>query len=675
MKVKLGPRNKKTSWGACLLVLFFFGQVLIPLSTAQASSYTVEGQWYNDTIVYSFSGATLDPDYDDRGTGVRTHSAQINSNIVTLSGEVTSDSCFIVSRVRVILTGKDQKVLDERFTAGSSYTFTLTVELPEPGEGRGGYSIELINQSASGWHHNVQVTGGLYYSATPPPPTDISVPADEESTIPVTDIKIENCPESMFSGETITLKATVSPPNATNKNIVWMYQETLGALQSSHGSSLTTTADQGPFLEVTAISSCNNQIQDTCRIPVIHPIEIRLEPASLRLAPQIIEDRGRKFERVSVVVDPPVDGHIRVFWTSSDPDLVKVEPHGDGTEATITAFSPSPRDPSRYSEEIVGVIAEVEISGDRRWGLIREYYSCEVTIEFHPVEQVIIRPHRSYAYERHSHLLQLDGGQELVMEAMVLPHNATDRRVEWKTTNMGAGHLKIYPTEPFYTSFTAERGLEARVLNEWQDTYIIAKSVSNPEIADYLQLRSYGMFKPDRPDSVHDLSDQDRQIIDQPRQALPEDFSPTISADYSQGIPDHFPPPVIWEPEPKEAIPQNLLQFLYMNTGYYTWKILDYVPGKKAIVNAFIELTVNRCLTSALKELALGSLGFVGAAIDHIISAIHPEGDRWASVGEFREKVRERLEMQAEEHRRREQEEEERVRRLMEEYQEVPPPQ
>jgi hypothetical protein len=437
-----------------------------------------------------------------------------------------------------------------------------------------------------------------------------------DSIIPVTGIKIENCPEFMSPGETITLNATVSPPNATNQLIIWQYHETSGKLHSPGGGGpvLRVTAEEGPFLEVRASSDENIKIFDKCRIPVI---SVRIEPASLRFAPQVIEDGGSKSEKVSVIIEPPemlnTFKHFRVIWDHTHDDLVQVVPHGDGTEATIIAFSPSPRDPSQYSEEIAAVIAKVEISdGVEVRPEIFDF--IEVAVEFHPVEQVRIFPHRAYTHPRHLPYHNLDGGQELVMEAIVLPRYATDTRLEWSTTNRNAGELIVYPQsadKPFYAAFTAKRGLPVR-----QDTFIIVKSLSNLEITDYLELRSFGLLGPDKPSEYSGpaLSEQERNIIEKPRQDLPEDYTPTISADFSYGVVDNSPI-LTWD-NIKEAL----------------WYSSDYLPYK-SFVNAVIELNnALACLVTgqyvragqhfmnAIKDTCVGLLGPALQVVDHFMT-------------------------------------------------------
>ena len=89
------------------------------------------------------------------------------------------------------------------------------------------------------------------------------------STIAVTGVKLDKTKLTMGNGQSITLKATVSPSNATNKKVTWKSSNTKIAMVSSTGKVTTTSAANGT-VKITATTTDGKKVA-TCTITVRKP--------------------------------------------------------------------------------------------------------------------------------------------------------------------------------------------------------------------------------------------------------------------------------------------------------------------------------------------------------------------------------------------------------------------
>ena len=264
------------------------------------------------------------------------------------------------------------------------------------------------------------------------------LPACEKQpdTIPVTGITLEPTSVELVDGESITITATISPSDATNKQVKWTSNSpsilvSNGKITTSFNQAAPTTLINGkPSLgrfTITATTVDGNKMAK-CQVIVyaktIAVTGIRLSETSLQL------NKGDSRTLVAIVQpDNATDKTVR--WTSSDSSVASVDQNGTitavgGGKATITASS------GGFSA------------------------TCSVDVDI-PVKSISLDVN----------VLYLEKGRFAILTATVLPDDAMDKRVQWSSDNpavatvdqngrveaVGVGKAKITATAGGYSAY------------------------------------------------------------------------------------------------------------------------------------------------------------------------------------------------------------------------------
>lgn len=153
--------------------------------------------------------------------------------------------------------------------------------------------------------------------------------------IPVTDIILSESDVNILLGTSETLKATISPNDATNKDVTWTSSDPSVATIDSYG---RITAKKLGTTTITATSS--NEYKTTCRVTVVETMvlkSISLNKTSLTLK----EDTS---ETLTITFNPSNASNKKVTWKSSNQNIATVDSSGKVTgikpgTATITVVS------------------------------------------------------------------------------------------------------------------------------------------------------------------------------------------------------------------------------------------------------------------------------------------------------------------------------------------------
>ena len=257
--------------------------------------------------------------------------------------------------------------------------------------------------------------------------------------IPVTGVTLDKDKLELAKGGIGQLTATVLPEDATNKKVTWKSNDTSVATVDQNGN---ITAKSAGNTTVTVTTEDGSKI-DTCEVTVTEntiPVTgVTLDKDKLELA------KGGTGQLTAYVL-PENATNKNVTWSSSDPSIATVDQNGNVTAKTAGN---------------VTITVTTDDGGYRA--------SCDVTVkEYIPVKSVTIDKYD----------LKIIEGETAQLIATVLPENATNKNVTWrsndtsiasvdqngKVTAVGEGLAMIYAT-------TEDGNKEAGCF-----TYVIAKT-------------------------------------------------------------------------------------------------------------------------------------------------------------------------------------------------------
>lgn len=186
-------------------------------------------------------------------------------------------------------------------------------------------------------------------SSTPSPtqtaPTSTSIVSTPVSTTPVqpktsaprtispTGIKINETIGTLENGSTQKLTATITPENATDKNIVW----------SSSDKSIASISSTGEIVAikpgtVDIIATTSNGLTSNLKLSIIQP------PTEIKINENIIELEIEESKILTAMVNPIDAFDKTVNWESSDNEILAIDKDGKiiakkSGKAVITAIS------------------------------------------------------------------------------------------------------------------------------------------------------------------------------------------------------------------------------------------------------------------------------------------------------------------------------------------------
>ena len=204
---------------------------------------------------------------------------------------------------------------------------------------------------------------------------------------PVTSVTLNKTSASVKAGETVTLTATVKPDDATDKTVTW----------STSDASVATVNDGVVTAKKVGTATITAKAGDksaTCEITVVStPVTaVTLNKTSVSL-------KAGETVTLTATVKPDDATDKTVTWGSSDESVAKVE------NGIVTAIGK-------------GLSTITAKAGDTS-------ATCMVTVSV-PVENVTLNKTE----------LVLQKGQEEVLVALVSPDDATDKTINWSSSNV-----------------------------------------------------------------------------------------------------------------------------------------------------------------------------------------------------------------------------------------------
>ncbi len=218
------------------------------------------------------------------------------------------------------------------------------------------------------------------------------------ATVRVKSVKITNGDVCIQVGQSITLKTTITPSNATNKGVTWSTSNKAVATVSSTGVVKGLKAGK---VTITATSKDNKKIKATCKIEV----------ASVPVKGLVIVNGNTKISvgesiTLKTTVTPSNATNKGVTWSSSDNKTATVSSSGvvKGLKAGTVTITATSKDNSKIN------------------------HSCKITVEppYVPVKSLKIT---------NGGYLTLLRGEKITLKTTVTPSNATNKDVTWSSSN------------------------------------------------------------------------------------------------------------------------------------------------------------------------------------------------------------------------------------------------
>ena len=208
--------------------------------------------------------------------------------------------------------------------------------------------------------------------------------------IEVTSVVVSPATHTLNEGETVTLRATVYPENATDKTVTWSSLNPAKATVDENG---VVTAKQAGLVAIMA--SCGGK-NGTCDLTIKAPVQsVTISPASLSLGVGDVTT-------VSAVFTPSNATNKKITWSSSNPSVATIDQNG-----VVTAVKAGN--------------ATITVTTDDG----HKTATCAVSVHNVQVSSVTVSPTT----------LELPKGETANLIATVLPENATDKSITWSSSD------------------------------------------------------------------------------------------------------------------------------------------------------------------------------------------------------------------------------------------------
>ena len=142
--------------------------------------------------------------------------------------------------------------------------------------------------------------------------------------VPVTGVSLDKTSASLNVGGTVTLTATVSPSNATNKDVTWSSDdETVATVENG-----VVTAVSGGTATIT-VTTVDGEFTASCTITVedVPPVIVDVDGVTLDKSEMTLYTDGRTGE-LTATVSPSNATNKDVTWGSSNPSVATVDENG-----------------------------------------------------------------------------------------------------------------------------------------------------------------------------------------------------------------------------------------------------------------------------------------------------------------------------------------------------------
>ena len=323
--------------------------------TQQLTATVLPENYTNKSVTWSSSDpAVATVNESGEVTAVSVGSATIT--VTTVEGGLTATCAVTVNPVEVTSVTLDQNTLS--LTKGGTATLVATVNPATATNKTVTWSSNDTNVATVDVNGKVTAVGGGSATITATAGGK-SATCDVTVSVPVTGVQLNNTSANIIVGETVRLKATVVPDDATNKNVNWTSSKPEVADISAKGAEAKVTG-RGVGTSIITVSTEDGNITEECTVIVsaVEVTSVSLDKTTLSL------ERGAS-ESLSATVLPENATYSTVTWNSSAPDVVYVDNYG-----LVTALRGGT---SLITATAGGHTATCEVTVPSYWGVVGSF--------------------------------------------------------------------------------------------------------------------------------------------------------------------------------------------------------------------------------------------------------------------------------------------------------------
>lgn len=261
-------------------------------------------------------------------------------------------------------------------------------------------------------------------------------------SIEVTSIKLNKDTLVLEKNSSEKIYTTIDPDNATNRNVVWESSDANIATVDSNGNIFAKNVGSA------TITAKIDNISAKCNVTIVDKI-IKIENIILNNENITINSGDKK--QIVATINPKNYPNKKIIWTSSNPGVVKVDENG-----YVTGISAG-------SAVITARIDNVTST-------------CRVTVKTIPVQNI--------SFGETS--IILDKGNKKKLAVSIKPGNATNKTIEWSSSNTNV--VKVDNNGNIEAMALGTATITAKIDNKTAICEIIVKDLTNPSHSPTLKI-------------------------------------------------------------------------------------------------------------------------------------------------------------------------------------------
>ena len=220
--------------------------------------------------------------------------------------------------------------------------------------------------------------------------------------VPETGVKLNKSSTTINVGATENIQATITPANATNKNIIWFSSDKNVAAVRGNGATCTITGKKSGTATITAMS-VNKGLTAICNVTVTNP---QIAVTGVTLDKKNLSLKTNEKQSLVVTIKPSNAANKAVNWSSSNINVATVK------DGVVTAKGKG--------------TATISVT-TRDGGYIA---TCTVTVKAPNSSKVGVT-----GVKLNKKSATIIKGKKLTLKATITPSNATNKDVTWKSSN------------------------------------------------------------------------------------------------------------------------------------------------------------------------------------------------------------------------------------------------